>query len=1167
MRRLPDKSREQLDAAGGVLEQLARLRRRLRVLLLVDGTARVIAVASIAFLAIGVVDYWLVLPWLLRTAIATSLLIGLLAMTDRRIVRPLINRIPLREIASRLARRTHDADRLASLVDRAEGHAAGAPELWQRVDAEARAAVAAQPIESVMNARRPLKAVACGSASLLAVLVLSLAAPGWMHTAWHRLIWPPGAAAWPTRVGIEPLTRSSKVARGEPYITEMRITRGGDPDLRAFLVVAEKDRPTQRLMMRLDSDGTYRRTIECVTADTRFWFESGDASTAATPDILRVVDRPAVRRMTADVTPPPYVRNGKSWTESLDDRRIAVVQGSKISVIVDATKPPRRDAAGNTRAVLRFDDGTEVPLASTDAEPTRLRGDFVADAARRFEVAMVDRDGLTSGPQQSCEVEVKPDDPPSVAIVRPPAAIEAAPIAEVSIRVTAEDDFRLKSLALECTIADHSPVPPFDLLAAADVAPAAARVTIDHVMRLADLKVKPGDTIEYRAVAADDAEQAGKPRDPVRTPLSRIRVVEAADLAERIRADQTALHAQIRTILAAEEVIRDRTTAAMNPALQSEDADDTSAGTLESLGGQQRGVIARARQLAAQFNDIADRIRANGLKLEDLSATLPATSRELAEIADGPMTAANSLLAQAAQAPATARGDSVTRALASESDAIARLNRLLESAGELHDVPDVVRKLRELLDRQEALARTGSDLAKRTAGVANDRLPAAEREQLAQSARDQERLADEARRAVKRIGELASVTKDRAAATALQRAYGAADGAGVADKMADAARQLNENRTSRAVDLQHEAETALRSVLAALEQAPLRQLEELTKQLADLNRRLDRLIAAQQRLIDENRAARADNAAAGPSKPADESADRLRRQAERQSTLATTTSGLTRRPEPSGENGETVRKTLANASGHMKDAATKLDSGDEKPALDEQRTALDSLKQARDQLNKLEDKAAEELSQRSLDAIRDELVRIRNEQEKLRGLTRALPAGAANRAIRLRATSLAGQQSKLATPLEAVKKRMGGAIVYVYVCDAILARMKQSADALKAAKRDQAVTDQTRIVQDLSRLIDAIAQLRRQRDDARFAESAAAGGQGESGTPDRPVPPIAELRVLRLLQSELNDHTADAARDPAANAEGIQDLAAQQRDLLDLAKKMMERARAQQEKP
>jgi len=1161
-----DSSRPPIDAPSDVLDRLARVRRRLRTWLAIDGAASVIAAAVIAFLAIGLVDYWLVLPWLLRAAFAILLLLGLLGMTDRRIVRPLVSPIPLREIASRIARRRlQDADRLASLVDRAEGRGDGAPELWDLVEAEARAAIDAQPIGTIINTRRPRRAAAAGLAAALVLLAIALASPSWTQTAWQRLIWPPGAAAWPTRVGIAPISRSGKIARGEPFVAEMRIVRGGDPDLRAFLVVAENNRPAQRLMMRRDPDGTYRRTIDCVAADTTFWFESGDASSAALPGVLRVLDRPAVRRLTAEVSPPPYIRDRKSWTESLDDGRIAVVQGSRIAVVAEVTKPPRRDHAGNAQASIRFDDGAERPLTPADSDPTRLRGEFVADAARRFEIVIIDRDGLASAPGQSCEVEVRPDDPPTVAILRPPATIEASPVAAVTVSVKAEDDFRLKSLSLQIGIADHPPISPVDLLAAAGAGSAATRVSANHVLRLADLKVKPGDTVEYRAVAEDDAETAGTPRDPVRTPLARIRVIEGADLAERIRADHTALHAQIRTILAAEEVIRDRTTAAISSSLPTDETDDAAAGVLESLGGQQRGVIARAKRLASQFDELADRIRANALKLDDLLAAVPAASRELVEIADGPMAAAHAQLVQAAPTPAGGKPEAATRALSAETEAIARLSRLVESAGELRDLPDVVRKLRDLLDRQEALVRAGSDLSRRTAGVAENQLTPADHEALAQTARDQDRLADEARRAIRRIGELAGSTKDRTAATALQRAYGAADGAGVADKMADAARQLAENRTSRAVDLQREAESALRGVLAALEQTPLRQLEELTKQLADLNRRIDRLLAAQQRLIDENRAAGAE--AIAPQTRQSESAERLRRQAERQSSLASTTAGLTHRPEPVGESGEAVRQTLASAAAKMKTAAENLDTGEERTALDDQRAAHEALKRARDQLNNLESKAADELSQRSLDAIRDELMRIRNDQEKLRTLTRALPAGQPGRAVRLSAAHLAGQQAKLVPPIEAMKKRVGGAIVYAYVCDDVAGRMKKSADALKAANRDESVVEQTRIVQDLSRLIEAIVQLRKQRDDARFAEASASGGQGTGGTPDRPVPPIAELRVLRLLQSELNDRTADAARDGAATGDRVNDLAGRQSDLLDLAKKMMERARAQPERP
>src|SRR5262249_10466492 len=191
---------------------------------------------------------------------------------------------------------------------------------------------------------------------------------------------------------------------------------------------------------------------------------------------------------------------------------------------------------------------------------THLQCELSADATRRFEIVVVDRDGLASRADRSYEIAVRPDEPPTVQILQPVAAIDATPDASILIRASAQDDFHLKAFTLSLGIADQPARPDIDLLAIAQPDSAeAGRVLAAYELSIASLHVRPGDLIEYRAEARDEYERNGVPREPTRTPQMRIRIVGAAELADRFRGEFLALQSQLRALLAAQETLHDRT--------------------------------------------------------------------------------------------------------------------------------------------------------------------------------------------------------------------------------------------------------------------------------------------------------------------------------------------------------------------------------------------------------------------------------------------------------------------------------------------------------------------------------------------------------------------------------------------------------------------------------
>lgn len=1154
-----------MQSVAELMQQLAVLRRRLRLALAADGVAKLVAAAGVVFLLAGATDWWLHLPWLLRAA-GSVLAIGAAgAWLVRRVAFPLLRPIALTELAARIGQPgPASADRLVSLVHRWEHRAEGAAELWERVERETLAQLSAAPPTAALKLERPLRTAAAALVGVGLVAAMWGMQRDWVATAWQRFAWPPGPTTWPSWVRIAPLTGDMRVAQDEPFTAEMRITSGGSASLRAFLVTVERGGSPQRQMMRLDPDGVHRRIIDAVSRDTKYWFEAGDASTVDSAARLTAVPRPRVQQLSAEITPPRYLATATPAVQSLDEGRLSALEGSLVRLIVVSTKPVARAEAGAALGEVSRPPLPSIPLKRGSDDRTMI-AEFTAEADGALEVRWVDADGLEPRQTRPIVLDVRPDEGPSVRIVSPAGSTEATADAELPIRVEALDDYGLSSLAVQFTRHDATKREDLWPTAARSKTGEGERATADFRLRPSALGAQPGDVIELRAVATDGYKVGDKEHAPAQSPPQRITIVAGNVLSERLRSEFAALQRQIQTLLNDQEATADRT----DSLRQLPDGAERRRDQFGRVTNQQRGLVTRGRQIGKQFGELAERAAVNRLAESEGLAAGKRLGTAVAAVADGAMSQAVSALVQADQRHDSAEGVAALDAAATQQhEAIAELRALMGMIGEWTDLRDVVRRTRDLLDRQEALTRTTVGLSRETAGRALNELSDDQQAALRETGRGQERLRDETERTIRKLAEASASTSklDPAAINALLRASGVAEGTGVVERMADATRAIAGNRLNQATDGQRQAENALRSILAALEQDGARQLEELSRQLQDLAKRLDRILAAQQRLIADTRAARKES-------DADE---RLRQQAGRQSSIEATTRTTARRVEAGDASGD-VRRLLGDAAAEMAAAAGQLEKAGGDDAEASQSRAEQKLKDARARLDRAEQEAEQRASEQAMAALREELTKVRDAQQALADETQKLAARMAaakraSRADRVQVRTLATRQDALVEPTEAVRQKLAGSIVVAYACERVIGGMKVASEALRASRAADAASTQATIVAELTRIIETLKpDPQDPTKQPRFADSGGAGGNSGAAGGNRPVPPLTELRLLRTLQAELNARTrafAGHAKDESSPAEAdlklAEHLGVQQRELRELARRMFERAGEEQ---
>ncbi|MGA2229379.1 MAG: hypothetical protein ABSH22_00490 [Tepidisphaeraceae bacterium] len=220
-------------------------------------------------------------------------------------------------------------------------------------------------------------------------------------------------------------------------------------------------------------------------------------------------------------------------------------------------------------------------------------------------------------------------------------------------------------------------------------------------------------------------------------------------------------------------------------------------------------------------------------------------------------------------------------------------------------------------------------------------------------------------------------------------------------------------------------------------------------------------------------------------------------------------------------------QVLGGASKSMSQAEASLGSGSPGDAQDLQGQAADAMQKARDQLEQERQKVLEELQGQVRKQVVANLTEMLDRQKSVRGATEGLLAASPTSD---RATAVKfGQLSDAETAINRICDQTIDLINETQFSIALPAALKdigqscqEVADELQTAKATPTVVgDEKQIERDLADLLDTFKELQ-----------ADPGEGGKGGGKDNKNKLLAELKVLRLLQTRVNDRTVkvDAER-------------------------------------
>ncbi len=1138
---------------------LSRLRSKARLLLLARGAALIVAIGLGSLLAVGMLDYFLRLPatlrWIVWIAGVVALVFGVRAW-----IRPALGFRPsLRDLAMRVE---------STQGKRPGGWLASALEL-DPSDARSREAIqlADEKLAEIgpWHVLEPSRSARFGlglSAAVVFALLTLVIAPTLSRIGAERALAPWSSVSWPKRTQVTDATSSGEVhPLGVSLDLAVHLTKtpaaAGQAQVVAMVRFVEDGRASEtlRLPMTARADGTAQNARELFQRRVKtpeqaegelsleYWFESLDDSTK--PRTIRLAPTPEIASAEIQIAPPAYASKivaandqffdgSQDLGTGVDARAIAgpILAGSSYELRIALNKP-----------VDTFAEGGESPPWLNDllAASTNAQFDLQGDAltvtgsivnSARIEVSLQDEHGLVNSLASAFSFDVLQDAEPTASVTEPSHDEGVLATAVLDIAGEATDDVALQRLALEHQVArppqgsEGAPPEPsvqttiIAMRTLEDEPPASrARASVGVQFDLSSLSLVPGDELWISTVASDIYAYEGVRHDPARSKVRRLLIIAEEQLVDGLRRDLDSIREAARRLDDAQARVERQI-----------DRLGSSAGAREqqaSIGEQ-----VQAQREAAER--IAQRMQRNRLDDQALEGLVSDAAGALDAAAQAASEAANAIEQGVAQDEEPGENPEREREIEeAQREVRDELGRLAEMLSRGQDEWLMRRGVERLLNEQRRLAEQTEAIGQSTAGRSASDLSAQELSELDRIAQRQREAAEELEQTLDELNERSRQLSevDPSQSAAMQQAADRGRRSQAQEAMQDAAQQVQQNQTGSAAQNQQEAIDALEDMIEDLDSATRNRDAALQRMLASVIESLEGLIKQQEREL-----AALDQAVAnGFFDDLDQGMVRL----------FTNSLGVHDQVRAQGADTEPVTDLLDQAISAQEEAIAALRAKpvDEPSARVSEQASLARLKEAKAEASRIQEEAAARDQARKLAELRGIYRDALEQQVALRAETEPMADQRLNRRDRQSARTLGEQQDTLRIMLQELREsneEFDDAAMFDFAHQRLDALMDAAAEDLRnGAPTGRTIRQQNSSIRILQSVIEAIKDAESQdnpfRDAAGGESGGQSGGQGGSGEDEPLLPPAAELKLLRAMQTEALDWTR--ALDEAGNAD------------------------------
>jgi hypothetical protein len=425
-----------------VRQKLEEIRSEDRRVRLRTGLLRALAVLLTAMLAAMAVDWLAVLhDERLRWTLTLLALACAAAALIRGCLLPLLRSRSLTSIAWQVdSQHPSSEERFLTLAGLAESGDArelrGSDAMLEKVAQQAAAMSGGISASSVIPRTGLVRAgkYLCGvSLALLLLFVVNFQ----QTKILFQRFWAPGADITLTRLQASP----GDIVIGKGDDVNLEFTATGKPTDSADLFIRDTSQneviPLQRTA---PTEAKFLYALNSVADSFDYRLRSGDGETAW--HRVTVMDRPKISQVKLRIVPPAYTKLPAVEQEALP-RQVRALEGSQLEVSFQSDQP----LAG---MALKFSNGKTLAIAESADHSYHFAATLTNTFA--FQPVFTNLNHLDNLAKPTCQVEVYPDQPPTVTVKTPENAITARRDDKVKIDFEARDDFGVAKAEMVVTI-------------------------------------------------------------------------------------------------------------------------------------------------------------------------------------------------------------------------------------------------------------------------------------------------------------------------------------------------------------------------------------------------------------------------------------------------------------------------------------------------------------------------------------------------------------------------------------------------------------------------------------------------------------------------------------------------------------------------------------------
>lgn len=1032
-------------------------------------------------------------------------------------------------------------DRLASTVqflhEREDDPLAGSAALRRALIGQTAGEIDGLDLAQALEPAPARRAVAVAAAiGVLALAVVALN-PASSRTAMVRLFNPFSQAAWPQQHHLTVKNPLRRLAAGQAFEAVVVDAAGAALPEEVWLQLryrGEGDTSSEVVEPMQFVNGEMIARKENVSQPFAYRAVGGDDASMAWIE-LEVVEPPQIEELAVTLHYPDYT----GWPAESGDRHIHALTGTRVEMRGRATKPLSSGSLeivdGPSIKAAVGADGYSFSLPAPGGEP------FVVDKSGEYWIKLADRDGFAGGEQLRYEIRADEDLAPAVTLDEPAANIFVTPQAVVPLKISVKDDLAIKQIAFYYSRSDKSDVgeESFSLYAgppkverraarqpAGDLTGGESRA-LEHRWELAPLELKPGVQLIVYAAASDYRPLVGQSQP------RRLTVITTNELAERLAERQNFVLGELARMLKLEREAREQVSGLE---IQLRQLGELAKQDLDHLQGAEltqrqvdRGLVSPGEGVAAQIAGLLAELTNNKVDSPDVERHMRRLLDELGRLGEQELPVISRELTTALKSSQADAGDqqAAGRALAAagrhQDEVIRSLEQMLGELSEWDNYRRFHREIGQLRHDQETINEQTAELGRQTLAKDFKDLTAQQQADLKKLAARQLELSrqfDKIEQRMQRIGaELDG--RDPLAAGAIADALAEARQRAVGSQMREAGRQLGENQLGQAQNKQAQIAENLQEVLDILANRRQRELTRLVKKLRESERKLAELREAQQglrkkwqeaeKLADEAQRKRELERLSRQQRELQQQAERLGRQLERLQA-------------------ERASRSMARGGAKMGRAGQQGQQGAAQAAAEQAEAAQQDLDDAQQQLAEARRQAEQDLADEQLARLEDALKSIEQRQAQTLTETRRYDEiresqGDLTRAQWISVGDLVRQQQSLETEIRELAEKLS-AKAFQFSLAGVAREM--AAAAAQLGRRQLGVPAQDAMHHALTRLAQLMSALKPDADEQPAAqeEPEAPGGEnGSAGQPGDALRMVAELKLIGLMQTEINERT------------------------------------------